>query len=90
MRILHIDPDDMDNPVSGGGPVRTFEICRRLVRNGHEVTVLTPTFPGSTPEKEREGIRYVRVGRRIGDHGSSHHLTFFRWRASCVIFRMIC
>jgi phosphatidylinositol alpha-mannosyltransferase len=77
MRILHIDPDDMDNPVSGGGPVRTFEICRRLVRNGHEVTVLTPTFPGSTPEKEREGIRYIRVGRRIGDHGSSHHLTFF-------------
>lgn len=77
MRILHIDPDDMDNPVSGGGPVRTFEICRRLVARGHEVTVLTPTFPGSTPEKIRDGVRYIRVGRRIGDHGSSHHLTFF-------------
>lgn len=77
MRILHIDPDDMDNPVSGGGPIRTFELCRRLVARGHEVTVLTPTFPGSTPEKTREGVRYVRVGRRIGDHGSSHHITFF-------------
>jgi len=77
MRILHIDPDDMDNPVSGGGPVRTYEICRRLVARGHEVTVLTPTFPGSTPEKIRDGIRYVRLGRRIGDHGSSHHITFF-------------
>ena len=22
-------------------------------------------------------IRCVRVGRRIGDHGSSHHITFF-------------
>jgi glycosyltransferase involved in cell wall biosynthesis len=75
MRILHLDPDDMANPVSGGGPVRTFEIYRRLARR-HEITVLTPTFPGSTPELVREGIRYVRLGRRIGDHGSSHHLTY--------------
>ena len=76
MRILHIDPDDMDNPLSGGGPVRTFEIYRQIAKR-HEVTVLTPTFPGSTPEKIRDGIRYVRLGRKIGNHGSSHHITFF-------------
>lgn len=76
MRILHIDPDDVDNPLSGGGPVRTLEICRRLARR-HEVTVLTPTFPGSTPELVRDGIRYVRLGRKIRNHGSSHHITFF-------------
>lgn len=75
MKILHIDPDDIDNPLSGGGPVRTFEIYRRLARR-HEITVLTPTFPGSTPEKVRDGVRYVRLGRRVGDHGSSHHITF--------------
>jgi glycosyltransferase involved in cell wall biosynthesis len=72
---LHIDPDDMDNPMSGGGPIRTYEIYKRLVKR-HEITVLTPTFPGSTPELIRNGIRYIRVGRRIGDHGSTHHLTF--------------
>jgi len=76
LRILHIDPDDIDNPLSGGGPVRTFEIYRRLARR-HEVTVLTPTFPGSTPELVRDGVRYVRLGRRIGNHGSSHHISFF-------------
>ncbi len=76
MRILHIDPDDIDNPLSGGGPVRTFEIYRRLARR-HEITVLTPTFPGSTPERVRDGVRYVRLGRRVGNHGSSHHITFF-------------
>jgi glycosyltransferase involved in cell wall biosynthesis len=76
MRVLHLDPDDIDNPLSGGGPRRTFEICRRLARR-HEVTVLTPTFPGSTPELVRDGVRYVRLGRKIGDHGSSHHITFF-------------
>ena len=75
MRILHLDPDDLGNPLAGGGPVRTFEIYRRLARR-HEVTVLTPTFPGSTPELVREGVRYVRLGRRVREHGSSHHITF--------------
>lgn len=76
MKILHIDPDDIGNPQSGGGPVRTFEICRRLAAR-HEITVLTPTFPGSTPELWRDGVRYVRLGRRVRNHGSSHHITFF-------------
>jgi glycosyltransferase involved in cell wall biosynthesis len=75
MRILHLDPDDMGNPLAGGGPVRTWEIYRRLARR-HEITVLTPTYPGSTPRLERDGIRYERLGRKVGDHGSSHHLTF--------------
>ncbi len=75
MRILHLDPDDLDNPLAGGGPVRTYEICRRLARR-HEVTILTPTFDGSTPEKERDGIRYLRLGRKVRHHGSSHHLTY--------------
>ena len=83
MRILHVDPDDVDNPLAGGGPVRTLEICRRLARR-HEVTVLTPTFPGSTPACERDGVRYLRLGRRVGEHGSSHHLTFMFAMAGAV------
>jgi len=76
MRILHIDPDDVDNPMSGGGPQRTLQIYSRLASR-HQITVLTPTFPGCTREKVREGIQYVRLGRRIRNHGSSHHITFF-------------
>jgi len=75
MRILHLDPDDMDNPLSGGGPVRTWEIYRRLAAR-HEITVLTPTFPGSTRTRVRDGISYERLGRKLGNHGSSHHITF--------------
>lgn len=75
MRILHLDPDDIDNPLSGGGPVRTLEIYRRLSAR-HEITVLTPTFEGSTQEKHRDGIRYLRLGRKVRDHGSSHHITY--------------
>ncbi|HUD33666.1 MAG TPA: glycosyltransferase family 4 protein [Variovorax sp.] len=83
MRILHLDPDDIDNPLSGGGPVRTLEIYRRLARH-HEITVLTPTFEGSTSEKVRDGIRCVRLGRKIRDHGSSHHITYLAALPSAV------
>jgi phosphatidylinositol alpha-mannosyltransferase len=83
MKILHLDPDDIDNPLSGGGPVRTLEIYRRLARH-HDITVLTPTFEGSTSEKVRDGIRYVRLGRKIRDHGSSHHITFLAALPSAV------
>jgi glycosyltransferase involved in cell wall biosynthesis len=75
MKILHLDPDDLGNPLAGGGPLRTWEIYRRLAPR-HEITVLTPTFPGSTPVLDRQGVHYERLGRKIGDHGSSHHLTF--------------
>lgn len=75
MKILHLDPDDIDNPFSGGGPIRTLQLYRRIARH-HEVTVLTPTFAGSTPELVRDGIRYLRLGSKIRDHGSSHHITF--------------
>lgn len=75
MKILHLDPDDIDNPLAGGGPERTWQVYRRLAAR-HDITVLTPTFEGSTPEVVREGVRFVRLGRKIGDHGSSHHISF--------------
>jgi glycosyltransferase involved in cell wall biosynthesis len=76
VRILHIDPDDIDNPLAGGGPERTYQVYRRLAAR-HEITVLTPTFPGSEAVTVRDGIRFVRLGRKVGNHGSSHHITFF-------------
>ena len=75
MKILHIDPDDIENPQAGGGPERTWQIYRRLAAR-HQITVLTPTFDGCTREKMREGVRFVRLGRKLGGRGASHHLTF--------------
>lgn len=76
MKILHIDPDDIASPWSGGGPIRTFEINRRLAGR-HDITVLTPTFPGCKKEEWKEGIRYLRIGRRYGNHNSSHFISFY-------------
>jgi phosphatidylinositol alpha-mannosyltransferase len=84
VKILHIDPDDIDNPLAGGGPERTWQVYRRLAAR-HEITVLTPTFEGSTPELVRDGVRFVRLGRKVGDHGSSHHISFFLSLPSAVL-----
>lgn len=76
MKIVHIDPDDLDSPTSGGGPVRTFEIYRRLAAR-HEITVLTPSFDNCTREKIRDGVRYIRLGRKYRNHNSSYYISFY-------------
>jgi len=62
MKILHIDVDDLKSPLGGGQSRRTFEINRRLVSWGHEVTVVTARYPGSKDEII-EGVKYLRIGR---------------------------
>jgi len=76
VKIVHLDPDDMGSPTSGGGPIRTFEIYRRLAKR-HEITVLTPSFPGAKKEEVKEGIRYVRLGRKYGNHDSTYFISFY-------------
>jgi len=76
MKILHIDPDDLDRPESGGSPIRTFEIYRRLA-DRHEVTVLTPNFEESNKIQIKEGIKYVRVGDKFRNHRSTYYFSFY-------------
>lgn len=75
MRILHTDTDDLDNPLRGGQPVRTFEINSRLARR-HEVTVVTASYPGCVRRLSRAGVDYRRLGISIPGFGLSSHLSF--------------
>ncbi len=61
MKILHLDFDDLDNPLAGGQARRTFEINRRLSRR-HQVTVVTSRYPGAR-DQIKDGVQYVRIGR---------------------------
>ncbi len=61
MKVLHLDFDDLDNPLAGGQAKRTFEINRRLSRR-HQVTVVTSRYPGSR-DQIKDGVQYVRIGR---------------------------
>jgi len=62
MKILHLDFDDLKNPMGGGQAVRTFEINRRLAKR-HQITVVTSTYAGAKDEKI-EGIQYIRIGKK--------------------------
>ncbi len=75
LRIFHADTDDLDNPLRGGQPVRTYEINKRLAKR-HEITVFTSTYPGAKRCVIKDGIKYKRLGIRIPGFGLSPHLTF--------------
>lgn len=75
MKILHTDTDDLENPLRGGQPVRTYQINSRLAQR-HEITVLTATYKNCVRKKVRDGIHYRRLGVRIPGWGLSPHLSF--------------
>ncbi|NJN80290.1 MAG: glycosyltransferase family 4 protein [Anaerolineales bacterium] len=51
-------------PIGGGGGRAAFEICRELVKRGHEVTVLTAHINGLPREEMQDGIRLIRIPSR--------------------------
>lgn len=82
MRIIHADTDDLDNPLRGGQPVRTYEIASRLVA-AHDVTVFTATYKDARRQVVRDGVRYERLGMTVPRWGLSSHLSFLaRWPAA--------
>lgn len=64
MRILALNWNDLENPYSGGAEVHLEELLRRLVRMGHEVTLMCSGWKGCEPEEVIEGIRIIRRGFR--------------------------
>ncbi|ADR18069.1 glycosyltransferase family 4 protein [Calditerrivibrio nitroreducens] len=48
MKILHLIYDHINNPwVGGGGAVRCFEINKRLVEKGHNITIISGKYQGA-------------------------------------------
>lgn len=83
MKILHTDTDDLENPLRGGQPVRTYQINSRLTHE-HEITVLTATYPNCVRQKVRAGIQYRRLGMGVPGLGLSPHLSYLACLPSAV------
>lgn len=64
MRILAVNWLDRMNPEAGGAEVHFFEIFRRLVALGHEVTLVVSGWRGAPSQLELDGLRVVRTGSR--------------------------
>ncbi len=75
MRIIHADTDDLENPLRGGQPVRTFQINSRLAAV-HEMTVFTASYQDCVKKIVKNNIRYERLGVTIPKWGLSSHLSF--------------
>jgi glycogen(starch) synthase len=61
LRVLHLGFEDPLMPGAGGGSVRTHEINRRIVVDGHDVTVLTTRYPGWA-DRVQDGVHYIPIG----------------------------
>lgn len=68
MKILWINHRDPHHPEAGGAEVRLYEIAHRLVKMGHQVTVLAEK-PRNLPREETlEGIKIKRLGNKATIH----------------------
>lgn len=65
MKILWLSWRDIKNPNSGGAEKVAFEIAKRLVKKGHQITIFTSSFEGSKPLESINGIKIIRSGGLI-------------------------
>jgi glycosyltransferase involved in cell wall biosynthesis len=64
VRILLVNWQDRLNPLAGGAEVHLHEIFGRLVRRGHQVTLLASGWSRVRAQETIDGFEVYRVGRR--------------------------
>ena len=65
MKILWFNWRCWLNPAMGGAEVFTYEVAKRWVACGHEVTLFTSKFPGCKNKETLDGIKIIRAGGRF-------------------------
>jgi len=64
MKVLWMTWKDLKHPQAGGAERINEEIAKRMVRDGHEVILLTASFPGGEDEETIDGYKVIRHGNR--------------------------
>lgn len=65
MNILWFSWKDAQHPQSGGAEVVKSEICKRLLKDGHSVTLLTASYSGAKHNEVVDGVHVIRVGGKF-------------------------
>lgn len=65
MNILILNWKDLKHPQAGGAEIIVYELAKRLVKDGHDVTWFARSFKGGKKQEEYKGIRVVRRGNLI-------------------------
>jgi len=62
MNILWITWKDNNHPEAGGAEVVCYELSKRLLADGHNVTLLTTDYANAKSESDLPGLTVIRVG----------------------------
>jgi glycosyltransferase involved in cell wall biosynthesis len=71
----------------GGAEVFTYEVGKRWVKDGHEVTLFTAEYPNNKKEEVVDGIRIVRAGGKYSVYGKAKQ--FYKKRFSKEKFDVV-
>jgi glycosyltransferase involved in cell wall biosynthesis len=62
-RVLFLNWRDITNPEAGGAEVFTHEVAKQWLEQGHEVSLLTSRYAGSSRSETVDGVKVRRIGR---------------------------
>ncbi len=65
MRILWFTWKDLKHPEKGGAELVTAEITKRLVKDGHQVKIISSGYPASQKFDTQNGAGVIRVGNKF-------------------------
>lgn len=65
LKVLYLSWRDRGNPEAGGSETFVARTSEVLTSRGHEVTVFTSRFPGSSAEERHGAVRVLRRGGRL-------------------------
>lgn len=88
MNILWLTWKDIKHPEAGGAELVCYELCKRLVADGHTVTLLTADYPGAKNRLPVDGVRVIRAGGNRYTQGAkalAHYVRKLRNKYDIVI-----
>jgi glycosyltransferase involved in cell wall biosynthesis len=65
MNIVWFSWKDTEHPESGGAEVVSGELMKNLVKDGHDVTLITARYKNSASQEFVSGVRIIRVGNKL-------------------------
>jgi glycosyltransferase involved in cell wall biosynthesis len=62
VNVLWLSWKDSNHPLAGGAEVILHELSKKMVSDGHNVTILTALYPGAAQHDSIDGVTIIRVG----------------------------
>lgn len=78
MNILWLNWKDGKHPGAGGAEVVLHELARRMVAEGHTVSLLTCGYDGAPANEDMDGVRVIRVGNNRLIHPAQALIEYIR------------